>query len=195
MISIRLKLRRIVSKWFENPIVDLLVFLKLPPSLITVFGLALASVGAYFCYKGNFLVAGIIVFISAIFDMFDGGVARKIGNVTTRGALLDSVTDRLSESVILIGIGAYFLDQANNTLVILTMIALVGSLMVSYIRARSEGLQVPAMGGILTRPERVIIVVLSLIIGFPNYGIWILSIGTPISALQRMFLSWRSMNR
>ena len=195
MISIRLKLRRIVSKWFEDPIVGLLVFLKLPPSLITVLGLAVASVGAYFCYTGNFLLAGIIVFISAIFDMFDGGVARKIGNVTTRGALLDSVTDRLSESVILIGIGAYFLHQQNNTLVILTMIALVGSLMISYIRARSEGLQVSAMGGLLTRPERVIIVVLSLVIGFPNYGIWILAVGTPISALQRMFLSWRSMNR
>ena len=188
-------MRRIVSKWFEDPIVGLLVFLKLPPSLITVLGLAVASVGAYFCYTGNFLLAGIIVFISAIFDMFDGGVARKIGNVTTRGALLDSVTDRLSESVILIGIGAYFLHQQNNTLVILTMIALVGSLMISYIRARSEGLQVSAMGGLLTRPERVIIVVLSLIIGFPNYGIWILAVGTPISALQRMFLSWRSMNR
>lgn len=195
MISIRRKLRRIASNWFEDPMVRLLVFLKLPPSLITVFGLVIASFGAYLCYKGNFLVAGIIVFISAIFDMLDGGVARKINNVTTRGALLDSVTDRLSESVILVGIGAYFLDQSNNTLVILTMIALVGSLMVSYIRARSEGLQVSAMGGLLTRPERVIIVVLSLVIGFPNYGIWILAIGTPISALQRMFLSWRAMNR
>ena len=191
----RLNIRKKLSKWFEEPLVSLLVSLKISPSVITSIGLLVAILAGYFCLLGNFLYAGLLVLFSSLFDLLDGGVARKPGKTSSQGAMLDSVFDRFSEVVVLLGLSVYFINNGENLMIILSFVALSGSLMVSYIRARAESLGVSGTSGLFTRPERVIIVVICLLINLPNFAVWILAIGTPISALHRLIASLISIKR
>tara|TARA_B100001750_G_scaffold234098_1_gene235044 strand:- start:403 stop:999 length:597 start_codon:yes stop_codon:yes gene_type:complete len=191
----RLNIRKKLSKWFEDPLVSLLVSLKISPSVITSIGLLVAILAGYFCLLGNFLYAGLLVLFSSLFDLLDGGVARKTGKTSSQGAMLDSVFDRFSEVLVLLGLSVYFINNGENLMIILSFVALSGSLMVSYIRARAESLGVSGTSGLFTRPERVIIVVICLLINLPNFAVWILAIGTPISALHRLIASLISIKR
>ena len=191
----RLNIRKKLSKWFEDPLVSLLVSLKISPSVITSIGLLVAILAGYFCLLGYFLYAGLLVLFSSLFDLLDGGVARKTGKTSSQGAMLDSVFDRFSEVLVLLGLSVYFINNGENLMIILSFVALSGSLMVSYIRARAESLGVSGTSGLFTRPERVIIVVICLLINLPNFAVWILAIGTPISALHRLIASLISIKR
>ena len=191
----RLNIRKKLSKWFEDPLVSLLVSLKISPSVITSIGLLVAILAGYFCLLGNFLYAGLLVLFSSLFDLLDGGVARKTGKTSSQGAMLDSVFDRFSEVLVLLGLSVYFINNGENLMIILSFVALSGSLMVSYIRARAESLGVSGTSGLFTRPERVIIVVICLLINLPNFAVWILAIATPISALHRLIASLISIKR
>ena len=163
------------------------------PNVATLLGVAIAGVGAYFASQGEFLIAGIIVLVGSAFDLVDGGLARKAGVVSSRGALLDSVLDRVSESLIFLGLIFYYTnpDAMNQTNSVLTLIALTGSLMISYVRARAEGLGLHGKAGFMTRPERVAIVSVMLIIGQPTAMLWILAVGAPLSATARFISVWR----
>ena len=191
----RLNIRKKLSKWCEDPLVSLLVSLKISPSVITSIGLLIAILAGYFCLLGDFLYAGLLVLFSSLFDLLDGGVARKTGKTSSQGAMLDSVFDRFSEVLVLLGLSVYFINNGENLMIILSFVALSGSLMVSYIRARAESLGVSGTSGLFTRPERVIIVVICLLINLPNFAVWILAIGTPISALHRLIASLISIKR
>lgn len=193
--TIRYGLRGSVTKWFERPAVSLLVTLKFTPSTATLVGLLAALVAAYFASEGQFLFSGILVLIGSAFDLLDGGIARATGRVSKRGALMDSVFDRVSEMAVLIGLAMYFGSgsEASQTAVLLAIVAMAGSLMVSYVRARAEGLGVKGTAGFLTRPERVVIVVVCLVFGYPMVALWILGVGTPLSAAWRFIDAWRSI--
>lgn len=190
----RLRLRAAVRRWFEQPVTNVLIRLGIPATAVTLFGLALAFVAAYFAAVGEFLVAGLISIPAAVSDMFDGAIARAKGEASDRGALTDSVIDRISEAAILLGLAIYWLSDAgrHDLGVVLCFVAVVGSIMVSYIRARAEGLGYSGTSGFLTRPERIVITTISLLISQPLIGIWILAIGTPISAAYRFWVEWRN---
>ena len=193
--TVRHTVRGSISRWFERPAVSLLVALKFTPSTATSVGLLVAGIAAYFVSQGEFLVGGLLVLVSSAFDLLDGGIARSTGRVSKRGALIDSVFDRVAEVVVLIGLAVYFLSgpDANQTGVLLAFVAVAGSLMVSYVRARAEGLGVKGTAGFLTRPERVIVVVVSLVAGYPMVALWILGVGTPLSAAWRFYDAWRAI--
>ncbi len=192
--SIRYKLRAVVKTWFEEPTARMLCRIGIPASAITVSGLVFAGVAAYFAYLGIFWAAGIIAAFSSVYDLLDGAVARMSGSVSKKGALLDSVIDRIQEGVILIGLLLYYdLQDPQPIGTILVFIAFFGSVMVSYVRARAEGLGVSdTTAGLLTRPERAVIMVVALITGYPIVGLWILAIGTPISAIWRLWAAWKA---
>ena len=193
--SIRYSFRGSVTRWFERPAVSVLVALKFTPSAATIAGLFIAGVAAYFVSEGEFLVGGILVLVGSAFDLLDGGIARSTGRVSRRGALMDSVFDRVAESVVLLGLAVYYLDgpDASQTGVVLAIVATSGSLMVSYVRARAEGIGVTGTAGFLTRPERVAIMVVCLAAGFPMVALWILAVGTPLSAAWRFVEAWRTI--
>lgn len=193
--SIRYGLRGSVTKWFERPAVSLLVTLKFTPSAATFVGLAIAVVAAYFISEGEFLIGGILVLVSSTFDLLDGGIARATGTVSKRGALMDSVFDRVSELAVLLGFAMYFVSGTDESQlgVLLAFVAMSGSTMVSYVRARAEGLGAKGTAGFMTRPERVAIVVVCLIIGYPMAALWILGVGTPLSAAWRFIDAWRAI--
>ena len=191
----RLRLRSAVRRWFEEPVARVLIRLGIPASAVTFFGFALAVVVAYFAANGQWLLAGLISIPAAVSDMFDGAIARAKGEASDRGALLDSTVDRLSEAVILLGIAIYWLSDAparHDLGVVLCFVALLGSIMVSYIRARAEGLGYSGTSGFLTRPERVVILTVALLISQPLIGMWILAVGTPLSAAYRFWAEWRN---
>ena len=193
--SIRYGLRGSVTKWFERPAVSLLVAFKFTPSAATFVGLVIAVIAAYFISEGEFLIGGILVLVSSTFDLLDGGIARATGTVSKRGALMDSVFDRVSELAVLLGFAMYFVSGADESQlgVLLAFVAMSGSTMVSYVRARAEGLGVKGTAGFMTRPERVAIVVVCLIIGYPMAALWILGVGTPFSAAWRFIDAWRAI--
>ncbi|MBN4059385.1 CDP-alcohol phosphatidyltransferase family protein [Dehalococcoides mccartyi] len=193
---VRYALRGSISKWFERPAVSLLVALKFTPSAATFVGLLVAGIAAYFISQGEFLTGGLLVLVSSVFDMLDGGIARSTGRVSKRGALMDSVFDRVSEVVVLMGFAVYFLSgpDASQTAVMLAFVAVAGSLLVSYVRARAEGLGVKGTAGFLTRPERVVITVVTLVAGYPMFALWILGVGTPLSATWRFVVAWREID-
>ncbi len=114
--------------------------------------------------KGYFLIGGGLILFSGAFDLFDGALARATSQSTRFGAILDSIVDRLSEAVVLLGLLILYLGQHAAWEPLLIYIALAGSIMVSYIRARAEGLGVKCEVGIFTRAERVIILALGLLL-------------------------------
>ena len=157
--------RQAVADYVERPVARLLARLGLTPNMVTLIGLAIAGVGAYTIAVGNWWAGGLIVLFAGVFDLFDGALARATGRVSDFGALLDSTIDRVSEAVVLLGLLAYYLSTDDDLGSILVYVALVGSIMVSYMRARSEGLGIDCKVGVMTRPERVAAVGIGLVVG------------------------------
>lgn len=157
-----------------NPFVKLLIKLGLTPNAVTTIGLAL-NIGVAVIFilgaeKGNrgdlhFVGwAGALVLFAGVFDMLDGQVAR-LGNMkSTFGAMYDSVLDRYSELILFLGICYYLISHHYFLSSLFAFIAMIGSMMVSYTRARAEGLGVECKGGVMQRPERVVLIGVSAIV-------------------------------
>lgn len=192
--KLRKSARAAIARWFEEPISAALVAVGISANIATLLGFLIAVVAAGFASVGQFLFAGLISIPAALFDMIDGAIARRTGKVSDRGALMDSTFDRLSEAALLLGLLIYYssADTLRRDAVILAFVAFVGSIMVSYVRARAEGLGYKGTSGFLTRPERVVIMTVALIIGQPIWGLWILAVGTPLSAAYRFWAEWRN---
>ncbi len=191
---LRKSLRQSVVRWFEAPVANALVAIGFTPNAATLAGFLLTAIAAILAATGHFLAAGILCIPAALFDLIDGAIARRTGKTSDRGALLDSTADRLAEAMLLLGLLIYFssADANSRVGVILCFVAFLGSMMVSYVRARAEGLGYKGTAGFLTRPERVVIMTATLIIGLPILGLWILAVGTPASAFHRFWSEWRN---
>ena len=152
-----------------NPIVDGIarVFVKLgfSPSGLTVIGVLVACVAAALIARGMLAAGGVVVLVAGVFDMFDGAVARMTNRATKFGALFDSVMDRVSEAVVLLGLLWFYLEDGEQLGAILVYVSIVGSTMVSYVRARAEGLGIECKGGLMQRPERVASLGIGIIVG------------------------------
>jgi CDP-diacylglycerol---glycerol-3-phosphate 3-phosphatidyltransferase len=114
--------------------------------------------------------------VAGVFDMLDGALARMTGRVTKFGAILDSTLDRVSEALVLVGLLAVFVRDAQVLESMLVGAALVGSLLTSYTRARMEGLGIECKAGLFTRTERVIVTALGLVLSSLNYALLIMLI-------------------
>ncbi len=158
---IRIKLR----SYLEKCIIHLLIKLGVSPNLMTLTGLLGAAISAYMVSRGELLIGGITLLVASLFDMLDGALARAANRVTEFGALFDSVIDRLSEMVLLIGLMIYYLDKSSYEGVIVVYLAFGTSLMVSYLRARAGGMGIDCEVGIMTRPERIVVLSVGLVIG------------------------------
>ena len=152
---------------------------------------------AFVLAQGHFVLGGILITAFALFDAIDGTLARMTKRTSRFGAFLDSTLDRFSEAVIFFGLFVYFLSNGHSTELILIYATVVGSLMVSYARARAEGIGVPIKDGLFTRFERIFLLVVGLLFDgwiFNNWLtliLWVLAIFTNITALQRMYVVWQ----
>jgi len=174
---------------FKNILDSIGAFLNrlgITPNTLTISGLLGNLIGAYFLAIGSFMVGGFILLAMGAIDALDGTMARLRGEPSDFGAFVDSVTDRYSEFVIYAGLLFYAVNELNLTLAMLVFAATAGSILVSYIRAHAQSLGNEAKGGMLTRFERFIILIPSLIFGYPWIGVSIIAILANITALQRI---------
>ncbi len=168
------------------------------PNTITLIGFVLTILSAIIIATGYFFVGGLVLGVAALFDMLDGVLAR-LSKPSKFGAFLDSTLDRYSESFSFLGLVYYYLTFANarNELSLIFFI-LIGSLMVSYTRARAEALNIECKVGLLQRPERLVILIVGLLSYwvFPivlTVALWILAIFTNVTALQRIYdVYWKA---
>jgi CDP-diacylglycerol--glycerol-3-phosphate 3-phosphatidyltransferase len=185
-----------VRQWSQgiiNPIAGLVSRTGISPNGITVIGFLLMVGVGLVLSQGYLRLAGVLLIVAALFDGLDGALARVQNRVTPFGAFFDSTMDRYAEAAVFLGILTHFLGQGASTEVILTYIAIIGSLMVSYTRARGEGLGISIRGGLLTRLERMAILVLFLLLNQLTIALWILAPLTNLTALQRIWLTWQAM--
>ena len=172
---------------------------RVPPNLVTIFGFLINIGVAWMISRGPslFTIAGALIVVAGIFDLLDGAVARGTNRVTKFGALLDSTLDRLSEAALLFGLLVYLLGTGQSPVlgVVLVNAALVGSLLVSYVRARAEGLGLSCQVGLFTRAERVIILALGLISGQVIIALWVLAVLSLLTVAQRLLFIWQQTRR
>jgi CDP-diacylglycerol--glycerol-3-phosphate 3-phosphatidyltransferase len=149
---------------------------------------------AWLIATGRMWQAGIAIFLLVPLDALDGALARKLGRAAGGfGAFLDSTLDRIAEIILYAGFMIYFFEQDEIWFIAAAYVALTGSLMVSYTRSRAEALGVSCKVGLFTRVERYVVIVLSLLINRPQWGLVILAIGTTFTVIQRIYHVWNQM--
>ena len=185
---------RVFFKWILEPVAGFLNRLGLYPNTLTLAGLIGTAIGSFFLARGDFLVAGLILIAIGPIDALDGTMARLRGEASDFGAFVDAVTDRYSELFIFGGLLAYYLLEAKSLLAGLAFVAAAGTVLVSYTRARAESLGFEAKVGILTRVERYVVLIPSIVLGYPHIGLAIVALLANITALQRI-LAVRSQAR
>ena len=189
------KARKNISNCVTQPIVNLLARTPLTPNAVTWLGFCITIAAAALIVTEHLLAAGIVVLVAGLFDMLDGALARVTNRVTRFGGILDSTLDRVSEAVLLLGLLALFARDGEMAESLLVGFALLGSLLVSYIRARMEGLGVECKAGLFTRPERVIVLALGLLLSTFDYALitalGIITFFSYFTAVQRLIFAWR----
>lgn len=185
-------LARTWSARLIEPVARFLGGLGLTPNGVTVIGFLLTVAVAGVLATGRLQLAGWLLIVTLAFDAVDGTLARLVGKTTRFGAFLDSTLDRWAEIVLLLALQWHFLQAANRTAVMLAAAALAASLMVSYTRARAEGVGLTCKEGLLTRFERLVILIAGLILNRPIWALGIIAALAAITAVQRIFVTRRA---
>ncbi len=187
--------RKTAAYYLTQPVVRLLAKTPIAPNAITWFGFLLAIGAALLIISGQLFAAGFVVLIAGFFDILDGALARSTNRTTRFGAVLDSTLDRLSEAVVLLGILVLYAREQLVAEVLLVGVVLFGSLLVSYIRARAEAIGLQAEMGLFTRPERVIVLALGLLLNQIPYALvvalGVVAVFSFITVGQRLIYVWQ----
>jgi CDP-diacylglycerol--glycerol-3-phosphate 3-phosphatidyltransferase len=163
------------------------------PNLLTLLGTAISMAAAWAFALGNFRVAGIVMLLGGFFDLVDGVVARHFGTSTSFGAFLDSTLDRLVDMALMLGLVIYYGEQQDRVPQLLASWVLISSILTSYAKARAELAVDPLPGGLLERGERVGLLAAGAIFGWMLPALWVLALGTTVTACQRIVSAHRAM--
>ncbi|MFQ5933068.1 MAG: CDP-alcohol phosphatidyltransferase family protein [Dehalococcoidia bacterium] len=184
--ALRAQAKEALLERFAEPAARLLSQTGLTPNKVSVIGGALSLAAGHTISRGHLFTGGVLVLAAGAMDVLDGALARATGKKTRFGAVLDSTLDRVSEAAVLFGLLVLYTGAGSTPLVLLVYGTLVGSLLVSYIRARAEGLDITCDVGILTRAERTIIMALGLLLGKVPPALVTLALFSYITAAQRL---------
>lgn len=185
-----------------NRIGKTLARLGIHPDLVTITGLILVGIAAVMIANGLFLVGGIMLLLSLPMDAIDGAVARAMERKSVFGMVLDSTLDRYADGFIFASLSYYFAIQDRYDMMGLSLLALMGSFLVSYVRARAEDVRVGVIVkvGLFTRVERVLVILVMILgvgilneIRFLEIGVLILAIGTNFTAMQRLLFVYTAL--
>lgn len=197
MFGPRIQLR---ARQIAEMVVRPLAALGMTPNMATLLGLLLNGIAAAIIASGNLRWGGAMLLFAGLFDMVDGALARVSGKKTTFGAFFDSTLDRYSEGIVLLGVILYATtpaaSQERTLLIALSYVAALSSLMVSYARARAEGLGLSLKSGLMARPERVLLLAAGLMLGGASLLLWtvgILAVTSTFTAIQRIVVVWRML--
>jgi phosphatidylglycerophosphate synthase len=166
------------------------------PDTITIVGLIVVAVASIFVAQGQFQAGGVLLLLSLPLDALDGAVARAMQRRDRRGAVLDSTLDRYADGFIFGGLAYYFASVMQPENLLLTMAALIGTFVVSYVRARAGEADLSVKIGLFSRFERVVVLLLMLLIpSLLIVGLWVLAIGTNLTGLQRLWYVYQHLDR
>lgn len=179
-------LRRIFKRLLDA-IAAFLIRLGIRPNMITTSGLIGNLAAGVLIATGHLFWGGLIALIAGPLDALDGTMARMRNESGRYGAFIDSVTDRYSEIALYGGLLVYFNQRGVWQDALLVFFAVIGSILVSYTRARAEALDFDAKIGLLTRAERYIVLIPGIIVGYPRVSLWIIAILSNFTALQRIW--------
>jgi len=191
--------RRKAASVLTRPLVPLVHKLKLTPDAMTLTGLALNLAAAVVIAFGHLLIGGIVFLLAGLFDLLDGALARYMEKVTRFGALFDSTVDRITEGAIFLSFifitGSGVWPFSVTLQLLLIFLAMIGSFMTSYIRARAEALNIDCTVGLFTRVERVIILALGLLLNQVFVALAIVVVLSFVTAGQRFVHVWRQAGK
>src|ERR1700728_246344 len=191
--------------WLLDKIVYGLALSRISPNVLTFIGLMINIVAAFFFRHADvtnagrmFFYAGLVIIGAGLFDMVDGRVARRTGQVTVFGAFFDSVIDRYSDVVLFFGLLVYYARVNHFRYVVLAAFVMVTSLMVSYTRARAEALIGSCKVGFMERPERVVLIILGAL--FNRWGVmapvlWVLAVLSTVTVIHRISYTYQRPKR
>jgi len=190
------ELRRSAGRWITGHLNSLLIKSRIKPNTLTWCALAISLIAAATIATNHLIISGFLVLISGLFDILDGALARSTNQASRFGALLDSTFDRISDAAILLGILALYIKDGGAVEIFIVFLALIASLLTSYVRARAEGLDINCPVGLFTRTESVIILALGLLFS-PLYSLSILIalllivVFGFITVVQRLVYVWQ----
>ena len=178
-----------------DPVARALLRAHVRPNHLTMLGLGVSIVAAGALAQGRLRVGAVLLALAGLFDFFDGSLARLANSVSAFGAFLDSVADRYSDLVVLLGVVLYYHRAADTTGVFLTMVALVGTIMTSYTKARAQSIGVACEIGLIERPERLIVLIAGATFNLLTPAMIALAVLTNLTALQRILYMRRAASR
>lgn len=178
-----------------DSIVSVLAALQVNPNVLTLLGLCINIFAAVLFAKGMFTVAGLVVLFAGIFDMVDGEVARRTGRVTRFGAFFDSVIDRYSDMMLLLGLVVWYAKLDRIFYAGLAVVSLIGSIMTSYTRARAESLIPACKAGFMERPERIVLLIIASLTNRMGPALWVMAILSNWTVSQRIWYTWQETKK
>jgi phosphatidylglycerophosphate synthase len=188
MLSARL------GHFFDTPLGFIAKRIPFSPNVLSVTGFIITAAAA-FVIPHSLQLGGIFIMIGGIFDMLDGIVARTTGKTTKFGAYLDSVLDRYSDAFLFLSIAWHLAAHGDHTGSFLSIGTLVGAFLISYARARAEGLGESCHTGIMERPERIILLIIATLTGWVVPILWAMLFLTHLTAIQRILHVWMATKK
>lgn len=189
-----MSLTRVIGRGFGlvlTGLVRLLTLSGVHPNALTVIGLVVNGVAAWILAQGEFLYAGLVILCAAVFDLTDGAVARNANKVTRFGAFLDSVMDRYSDLILLTGLLVHYARIDRFSYIVLTAVAMIGSVLVSYSRARAENLIPSCKVGFLERPERIVLLIIGALFDRMAAALWVMAVLSNLTVITRIVHTWK----
>jgi CDP-diacylglycerol--glycerol-3-phosphate 3-phosphatidyltransferase len=175
-----------------DPVARVLLRARVRPNHLTVVGLGVSIVAAYAIAEDRLRVAAILLALAGLCDFFDGALARLANRVSTFGAFLDSVVDRYSDLVVLLGVVLYYERRADTVGLCVTLLTVVGTIMVSYTKARAQSIGVTCEIGLMERPERLIVLIAGALFNVLTPAMIALALLTNLTAVQRILHTRRA---
>jgi CDP-diacylglycerol--glycerol-3-phosphate 3-phosphatidyltransferase len=166
------------------------------PDTITIVGTGVVALAAFFIAQGQLPLGGVLLVLSLPLDALDGAVARAMGRKDRFGGVLDSTLDRYADGFIFGALAYYFAGREEQGNLLLALASLMGSFVVSYVRARAGEADLSVKIGLFSRFERVITLLLMLL--FPpllTLGLWILAVGTNVTGVQRLWYVYKHLDK
>jgi CDP-diacylglycerol--glycerol-3-phosphate 3-phosphatidyltransferase len=163
------------------------------PNFFTIVGFFATLVASLLILEELWVAAGLMIILSGLFDLFDGVVARKLARVTLLGGFLDSVLDRYSDLLLLLALLIHYLKIEKPGVVILTFVVTIGTVLIPYVRAKAESLQIPCSVGLMERAERIILLSAGALFQWMEPILWILAILTHFTVVHRIYYVWKQL--
>ena len=171
------------------------VVLRIHPNVLTFVGVLINVVAAWALATGRFVTAGGIMIVANIFDFIDGKVAREMGMESAFGGFWDSVMDRFSDLALFLGLVYLYSSVHRTDYVVITVMAMIFTVLTSYARARAESVVAKCKVGFMERPERIVLFMIGAFTNRMAGVLWVILVLSILTVADRIFYTWRELER